>query len=244
MKNSLFLALSLTILLSITLGIVACGKSDVSQNDGFTVVSQDESQEIAEDYLRNTSTFKYDGIEDSVKLIAIHTMRCPYCWEFTFEFQTRHAGHGDRTGEILAQVITTHTARIVVQEGKVVSAVCCDNWDMLRREIIDEQGEPVANLTVAELLENPVYDTTVKIHGEVSGLGEFFCPCFELASGGQKVQVWYGLMVDNDGTERSAVSVEGINNGDKVIVTGELKGEGGTHYSKGDFWATDIGIVE
>jgi hypothetical protein len=34
-----------------------------------------------------------------------------------------------------------------------------------------------------------------------------------------------------------------FNNGDKVIVIGELKGEGGTHYSKGDFWATDITYV-
>jgi hypothetical protein len=65
---------------------------------------------------------------------------------------------------------------------------------------------------------------------------------FELASGGRTVQVWYDLMVENDGTERPAVNGEGINNGDRVVVTGELKGEGGTHYSKGDFWATAIVI--
>ena len=109
---------------------------------------------------------------------------------------------------------------------------------------IPSEEKPEGTLTVAELLDNPVYDAEVTIFGTVGLLGELFCPCFELASGGQKVQVWYGLMVDNDGTERSAVSVEGINNGDKVIVTGELKGEGGTHYSKGDFWAIDIGIVQ
>jgi len=40
-------------------------------------------------------------------------------------------------------------------------------------------------LTVAELLENSVYDTLVKIHGEVSLLGELLCPCFELTSDGQ-----------------------------------------------------------
>ncbi len=103
-----------------------------------------------------------------------------------------------------------------------------------------QEEKPEGTLTVAELLENPVYDTEVKIYGKVSLLGELFCPCFELTSGGQKVQVWYGLMVENDGTERPAVSVEGINNGDKVIVTGELKGEGGTHYNKSDFWASKI----
>ena len=34
-----------------------------------------------------------------------------------------------------------------------------------------------------------------------------------------------------------------FSNGDEVIVTGELKGEGGTHYSRGDFWASDIVVV-
>jgi len=56
------------------------------------------------------------------------------------------------------------------------------------------------------------------------------------------VQVWYDTIVENDGTVRPAVSVEGMRNGDKVIVTGELKGEGGIHYSKDDFWAKLIAI--
>ncbi len=102
------------------------------------------------------------------------------------------------------------------------------------------EEKPEWTMTVAELLENPVYDTEVTIWGEVSLLGELFCPCFELTSGGEKVLVWYDLMVENDGTERPAVNVDGINNGDKIIVTGELTGEGGIHYSRGDFWATVI----
>jgi hypothetical protein len=102
------------------------------------------------------------------------------------------------------------------------------------------QEKPEGTLAVGELLDAPVYDTEVKICGEVSLLGELNCPCFELTSGGRKVQVWYALMVQNDGTERPAVDVEGIDNGDRVIVTGELKGEGGTYYSEGDFWAAAI----
>jgi len=49
--------------------------------------------------------------------------------------------------------------------------------------------KPVGMRSVAELLANPVYDTLVKIHEDVSMLGELLCPCFELTSGGQKVQV-------------------------------------------------------
>lgn len=99
--------------------------------------------------------------------------------------------------------------------------------------------KPEGTLTVAELLENPVYDTEVKIYGTVSLLGELNCPCFELTSGGQKVLVWYRLMVEDGGTERPSVSVEGIENGDWVVVTGELKSEG-EYRSLNDFWASKI----
>jgi len=106
-----------------------------------------------------------------------------------------------------------------------------------------EPQKPEGALSVAELLENPIYDTEVKIYGEISLLGELFCPCFELTSGGKKVLVWYGLMVEDDGKERPAVSVEGTHNGDQVIVTGELK-RAGVHRSLDDFWAAKIEEAE
>ncbi len=102
-----------------------------------------------------------------------------------------------------------------------------------------ETGKPEGTLSVSELLQNPVYDTEVKVYGKVSLLGHLYCPCFELSSGGDKVQVWYDLMVEDDKTERPAVSVEGIENGDYVIVTGALKTEG-THTVLNDFWASNI----
>ncbi|MBA7508075.1 hypothetical protein ES706_06806 [subsurface metagenome] len=102
-----------------------------------------------------------------------------------------------------------------------------------------ETGKAEGTLSISELLQKPVYDTEVKVYGKVSLLGQLYCPCFELSSGGDKVQVWYDLMVEDDKTERPAVSVEGIENGDHVIVTGELKTEG-THTVLNDFWASSI----
>ena len=85
-----------------------------------------------------------------------------------------------------------------------------------------------------------MYDTQVKIYGEVKALGELACYCFFVSSGGESVQVWHDTMVENDGTVRPAVSVERIKNGDRIIVLGELKGEGGIHYRKNVFWARAI----
>jgi hypothetical protein len=81
------------------------------------------------------------------------------------------------------------------------------------------EPEPEGALSVSELLAEPVYDTEVTIYGQVSQLGELRCPCFELTSGGKSVMVWYAWYED----EWPTVSVEGIQNGDRVIVSGELK---------------------
>lgn len=205
----------------------------------FRQMSEEESKNMAEEFLRNSATFVFDGIEGAVQLTETLRARCPYCWVFIFEFDSEHPGYADRTGKILAEVITHHRAVIGVEQLEITSAVMDDRWDMLRHEIIGIEE----TLDVAELLDDPVYDTLVKTHGTVSGLGEFFCPCFELTSGGQKVQVWYDLMVENDGTVRPPANRHEFGNGDRVIVIGELKGEGGTHYSKGDFWASDITYV-
>jgi hypothetical protein len=82
-----------------------------------------------------------------------------------------------------------------------------------------KEPPPEGAKSVSELLADPLYDTEVTIHGRVSQLGEIRCPCFELTSGGESVMVWYAWYED----EWPAASVEGIQNGDQVIVTGELK---------------------
>jgi hypothetical protein len=213
-------------------------KADGSINEinPFQKMTQEGSEKIAREFVENSATFVFDGIEDTLELTETMVLRCPYCWVFIYEFDSRHAGYGDRAEEMLAQVITHHKAMISVIQYEVTSAIMDEQWDMIRQEITGI-GEVIE---VAELLANPVYDTTVKIQGIVSGLNEFLCPCFELTSGREKVMVWYDLMVENDGTQRPPANHEEFNNGDTVIVIGELKGEGGTHYSKRDFWATEI----
>lgn len=62
-------------------------------------------------------------MEETIELVGLDTLRCPYCWAFVFEFDCRHLGYGDRTRLVLAQVITPHTARIEIQEGKVTLVV-------------------------------------------------------------------------------------------------------------------------
>jgi hypothetical protein len=87
---------------------------------------------------------------------------------------------------------------------------------------------------VGSLLLQPVYDTQVNTFGRVSGLGEMSCPCFIVASGGERLEVWYNLTA-----QEPVADVPAIQNGDWVNVTGQLKpgvlGLGGR-----TFWASHI----
>ena len=132
MRKSLYLAIGLVLALTLS-GSVGYALGRGGDSNGFTPVTQEESQGIAEDYLVSSPTFAFDGMEDTLRLVDTHTARCPSCWAFEFEFQCRHAGYGDRSGQAVAEVITPHTAAIMVEEGEVVQAVMDGVWDMMKQ---------------------------------------------------------------------------------------------------------------
>jgi hypothetical protein len=106
-----------------------------------------------------------------------------------------------------------------------------------------EAERPEGALSIAELLQNPVYDEEVVIYGRVDIMGKVLSPYFELESGGEKIKVWFNMMVEDDGKPRQPVKAEGINNNEWVVVTGELKTEG-KYRAFNDFWASDIKKLE
>jgi hypothetical protein len=110
-----------------------------------------------------------------------------------------------------------------------------------------EPPRPEGAITSAELLADPVYNTPIKVYGQVSGVGEFECKCFALKSGDEQIYVWYDMMVEEDGSPtpptRPPVDVEGIENDDWVVVTGELKYFEDFKVHK-DFWLTEFEIIQ
>ena len=102
-------------------------------------VSEGESLEMAREFLMNSPTFRYDGMEETLEHVETFypdPIDRPYLWEFVFTFKCRHAGYGDRRGHMLLEVMTPHKAHIVVQEGRVVSAVMDERWDMIAQKMI------------------------------------------------------------------------------------------------------------
>jgi hypothetical protein len=135
MRRGLLLFVSLMAVVSVFIAS-ACSSGEARQTTGPEGISQEESQEIARQYVINEPTFVFDGMAETLALVSSTTLKCPYCWEFAYQFDCRQAGYGNRTGLMVAQVITPHTARIVVQEGKVTSAVMDGSWDMMGQKLI------------------------------------------------------------------------------------------------------------
>jgi peptidoglycan/xylan/chitin deacetylase (PgdA/CDA1 family) len=106
-------------------------------------ITHEASKLIAKDFVNSAPTYALDGFElEHTDTASIPN--CEKCWEFTFSFKSGHAGYGNRTGQMLAQVITPHTASVDVKSGVVVSAFLDQKWDMKEQRMLDGGGKPVA----------------------------------------------------------------------------------------------------
>jgi len=97
----------------------------------------EQARRTAEEFVRNSATFQFDGIGDSLELVETLYPDMEYAWQFVFRFESRHAGYGDRTGQMLAQVITPHEAVITVERGEVINAIMDEKWDMMAQEMLE-----------------------------------------------------------------------------------------------------------
>lgn len=109
-----------------------------------------------------------------------------------------------------------------------------------------KKGESMPLVSVGEFLENPVYDKTVKIYGEVSYLKEANqfrripdCPCFSLYSDGKVINIWYDDMELIGPINSFSVDITEIKNGQNAIIIGELKSESKDLPFK-EFWAKKV----
>lgn len=100
-------------------------------------ITEEEARQMAENFVRNSPTFTFDGIEDTLTLVETLYPDIENAWQFVFRFESRHAGYGDRTGQMLAQVITPHEAIITVENCQVKSVVMDEKWDMVNQKMLN-----------------------------------------------------------------------------------------------------------
>ncbi|NQU96852.1 MAG: DUF333 domain-containing protein [Chloroflexi bacterium] len=95
------------------------------------MAAQEESAQVAREYVLNTPTYLFDGIEGSLTLVERFDAFCPYCWGYVFKYKSAHPGYGDRSGQVLAQVITVHEILVSTSGGAVDGATVDRQWDVV-----------------------------------------------------------------------------------------------------------------
>jgi hypothetical protein len=111
-------------------------------------------------YLRNSPTFKFDGIPESIEVRNTskgETDAEP--WLITIYFECLHSGYGERTGDMLLQVVTPHTIDIEIIKCKVTSAVMDGRWDVMNQEFIspDYTEEEAIDISLEFLRSSPTF---------------------------------------------------------------------------------------
>jgi len=89
---------------------------------------------IAQEFIKSSPTFAFDGMPETleVELVAIRES-FPEQYVIEADFDSLHGGYGDRTDQMVIQVITQHTMNLVVINGEVTSAILDGKWDELNQ---------------------------------------------------------------------------------------------------------------
>lgn len=95
-------------------------------------ISEKEARQTAEEFVKKEATFAFDGMPETLKLTG--TLALKGEWEFTFEYNSQQGGYGDRTGQVLTQVITHHEAVVTVEAGEVTRGIIDEKWDMIKQK--------------------------------------------------------------------------------------------------------------
>lgn len=89
------------------------------------------------DYIIKAPTFKFDGIPGTPTVTDGKVLESfPPQYVITIAFESKAAGYGDRSGKVLATVITKHIAVIKVVETRITSAILDDRWDELNQQML------------------------------------------------------------------------------------------------------------
>lgn len=124
------------ILLLATLAIVVSGIIIVlPRPPNQKVYSEDESRQIARNFVHESETYLYDGYNLTYYQTLYPDIEgCESCYTFIFDFKSRHAGYGNRTSQNIGQIITQHTAYVTTEQGEVTSASLDGKWNIMKQE--------------------------------------------------------------------------------------------------------------
>lgn len=147
---------NITVLTAIMLTVIMVPTGIYAIQNPKTAIDLNSAEEVALAYIRDGPTFSFDGITSTLKVMGIDTNKSnsPQ-YVVTINFVCLHGGYGDRTGKMVTQALTPHTAVVTVVEGKVVSAILDDNWnEAAQRPVTNDDAKPAIEAIALNWLIN------------------------------------------------------------------------------------------
>jgi hypothetical protein len=114
------------VFVAVTAGMVVMSASSI-----HNVPVGSDYEALAKQFVMDDPTFKFDGMPETLKVALDENCEPVFA---TVDFTSRQAGYGDRTGMMLAQVLTPHRCVLEISGGQVVSAVMDGIWDMISQK--------------------------------------------------------------------------------------------------------------
>jgi hypothetical protein len=120
------------------------------------VFTEQAAVKAATRFLSEAPTYSWDGVEGSIRVLDSYKTQTPDAvWTVVIEFTCAHAGYGDRSGQMVATVVTDHVITVTVKDGSVVGAVVDDVWEELRQTTVihDDTTHTEAEELAIEFIE-------------------------------------------------------------------------------------------
>ena len=120
-------------------GLIAI-RQKLQETIEFTrTLDANQRRALAESWIRNAPTYAYDG-SGLAFASDVPVTSDPVAHNLTYTFTSSHAGYGNRTGAVTAQVITGHSITLsLTYDGIVQVAVIDGKWDETGQYLIGSE---------------------------------------------------------------------------------------------------------
>ncbi|MGQ0794850.1 MAG: hypothetical protein ACT4N5_01535 [Nitrosopumilaceae archaeon] len=180
---------------------------------------RDQALQEVRRFILESPTFAFDGLLDTLQIEYVSVMESfPIQYNIEARYTSAHAGYGNREGEMLAQVLTPHTVKLIVSEGKVISTINDRDYDEINSQFIQGESDlddfPIQIATVHDYasLIDALEKKGITAEGvEILEDSSFSVPTLVISVNGENLQVYEfssateaqnaALLVSEDGTE-------------------------------------------
>ena len=139
---------------------------DNQRNADISKLLEGTPEAIAISFLKNSPTFKFDGIETSIEVIDSKSLeRFPVLYVLEIGFTSSSAGYGDRSEGMVAQVLTDHKIVVQVENGVVVSAVIDGVWDELTQSSVPTNDVSSDGVSTPESARDAILSYIISRYG-------------------------------------------------------------------------------